>query len=104
LLQSARAQTAEQLEAQYGTCARHHIPEDKCTISVAKTLANADKAKADAIEQKEMVDSFVSLAQLCEDNPASSTIIAHHNACAKAIAYTKAKTDAGRAWAMKMPD
>jgi hypothetical protein len=43
----APAQDAAALEAQYGTCARHHIPSDKCTPEIYQQLKAKDDAPLD---------------------------------------------------------
>ena len=40
---SAFAQNADQLEAQFTTCDKHHIPSNLCTLDIAKQLADKDK-------------------------------------------------------------
>jgi hypothetical protein len=46
--QAASAQDAAELEAQYGTCAKHHIPADKCTAEIYQQLKAKDNAPLDA--------------------------------------------------------
>ena len=46
--QTAPAQDATELEAQYGTCAKHHIPADKCTVKIYQQLKAKDNAPLDA--------------------------------------------------------
>jgi hypothetical protein len=40
---SAFAQSADQLEAQFTTCDKHHIPSNLCTLDIANQLANKDR-------------------------------------------------------------
>jgi hypothetical protein len=46
--QATSAQDATELEAQYGTCAKHHIPADKCTVEIYQQLKAKDNAPLDA--------------------------------------------------------
>ena len=46
--QTTSAQDATELEAQYGTCAKHHIPADKCTAEIYQQLKARDNAPLDA--------------------------------------------------------
>lgn len=46
--QATPAQDATELEAQYGTCAKHHIPSDKCTAEIYQQLKAKDNAPLDA--------------------------------------------------------
>lgn len=46
--QTTTTQDAEALEAQYGTCAKHHIPADKCTVEIYQQLKAKDNAPLDA--------------------------------------------------------
>src|ERR1039458_9196332 len=46
--QTTPAQDATELEAQYGTCAKHHIPSDKCTPEIYRQLKAKDTAPLDA--------------------------------------------------------
>ena len=41
------AQDAAELEAQYGTCAKHHIPAEKCTPEIYRQLKEKDNAPPD---------------------------------------------------------
>lgn len=41
------AQSATELEAQYGTCAKHHIPADKCTPEIYQQLKAKDDVPLD---------------------------------------------------------
>lgn len=40
-------QDAAELEAQYGTCAKHHIPADKCTPEIYRQLKEKDNSPPD---------------------------------------------------------
>ena len=42
--QTTSAQDASELEAQYGTCAKHSIPADKCTAEIYQQLKAKDNA------------------------------------------------------------
>jgi hypothetical protein len=44
----ARGQDAAELEAQYSTCEKHHIPADKCTPEIYRQLKEKDNAPLDA--------------------------------------------------------
>lgn len=44
VIQPATAQTADVLEAQYKTCAKHYIPSDKCTPEIYQQLKAKDEA------------------------------------------------------------
>src|ERR1039457_85959 len=46
--QTTSAQDATELEVQYGTCAKHHIPADKCTAEIYQQLKAKDNAPLDA--------------------------------------------------------
>ena len=46
--QTTSAQDATELEAQYGTYAKHHIPADKCTAEIYQQLKAKDNAPLDA--------------------------------------------------------
>jgi hypothetical protein len=46
--QTTSAQDASELEAQYGTCAKHSIPADKCTAEIYQQLKAKDNAPLDA--------------------------------------------------------
>jgi hypothetical protein len=43
----AFSQDAAELEAQYGTCEKHHIPADKCTPEIYRQLKEKDNAPLD---------------------------------------------------------
>jgi hypothetical protein len=45
--QTTATQEADALEAQYGTCAKHHIPADKCTPEIYEQLKAKDNAPLD---------------------------------------------------------
>lgn len=45
--QTAASQDADALEAQYGTCAKHSIPADKCTAEIYQQLKAKDNAPLD---------------------------------------------------------
>jgi hypothetical protein len=45
--QTTATQDAAELEAQYGTCAKHHIPADKCTPEIYQQLKAKDNAPLD---------------------------------------------------------
>ena len=45
--QAGPTQDAEALEAQYGTCAKHSIPADKCTPEIYQQLKAKDNAPLD---------------------------------------------------------
>ena len=44
----ASGQDAAELEAQYGTCEKHHIPADKCTPEIYRQLKEKDNTPLDA--------------------------------------------------------
>jgi hypothetical protein len=44
----ARGQDAAELEAQYSTCEKHHIPADKCTPEIYRQLKEKDNVPLDA--------------------------------------------------------
>lgn len=46
--QATQTQDADGLEAQYGTCEKHHIPADKCTPEIYQQLKAKDNAPLDA--------------------------------------------------------
>jgi hypothetical protein len=47
--QTAATQDAAEMEAQYGTCAKHSIPADKCTPEIYQQLKAKDNASLDPV-------------------------------------------------------
>jgi hypothetical protein len=47
-------QDAGALEARYGTCDKHHIPSDKCTVDIYRQLVKKDNAAKAAKEKRDL--------------------------------------------------
>jgi hypothetical protein len=63
------AQDAATLEAQYGTCAKHYIPADKCTPEIYRQLKERDEAPLDPLTASAL--EAVKYYQTRLKNPAS---------------------------------
>jgi len=52
--QTSTQEDAGALEARYGTCEKHHIPSDKCTVAVYRQLEKKDSLAALAKAKREL--------------------------------------------------
>ncbi len=64
---SAFAQNADQLEAQFTTCDKHHIPSNLCTLDIAKQLAAKDHETACSQEAIDLTIAYKRAIVYCTD-------------------------------------
>jgi hypothetical protein len=72
--QTAATQDAAELEAQYGTCAKHSIPADKCTPEIYRQLQEKDNAAAKLDPQTAEVLNAVAAYRDMLKNPDSMQV------------------------------
>ena len=75
----AFGQSADELEARYGLCFRHSIPEDKCTVDVYRQLFKKDSAAKAAKNKRDLfllrADTELIILHSCTE---FAEIDAHH--------------------------